>query len=504
MGLYDYTLYEIWKRNARVYQDRTALVHGQERITHCQVLEKIDRLACGLLNAGLKRGDCLAILAYNSLEFVYLYGAAAKIGAVLCPVNWRLNPEEVEYILSDVSAKMVFGGSEFQDMLAPLIARLGFIGKAYSLGKGKGNFQPFANLLENSGICPPTEVASDGDYVIIHTAAVEGRPRGAVLSQQNLITANLQAMYCWCLTPRDVHLVLLPLFHLAGLGMFFNVLHAGGANVILSRFDAEQALKSIQEEKGTIFGEFSPMLKTLLDKAKEGFYDLSSLRVVAGLDHPATVKELEERTKAVFWTAYGQSETSGFVTLAPYSDKPGSAGTPNFVAEVEVMDDYGNILPPGKTGEIVVRGPMVFKGYWNCRKENEYTFRNDWHHTGDMGRFDADGYLWYAGRSPAKELIKPGGENVYPAEVEKVILEHPSVREAVVIGVPDPQWGEAIKAVCVLRERKSLAENELIEFVAGRIARFKKPKYVVFVSSLPKTPEGFIDRSKVKAEFGKP
>ena len=173
------------------------------------------------------------------------------------------------------------------------------------------------------------------------------------------------------------------------------------------------------------------------------------------------------------------------------------------MTEMEVMDESGNMVKTGETGEIVIRGPVVFRGYWNLAKETEYAFRNGWHHTGDMGRLDEDGYLFYAGRMPEKELIKSGGENVYPSEVEMAILEHPRVTEACVIGVADEQWGEAVKAVCVLQKDESLAQAELAEFVASKIARYKKPRYITYVSELPKTADGSIDRAKVKAEYGR-
>jgi len=213
------------------------------------------------------------------------------------------------------------------------------------------------------------------------------------------------------------------------------------------------------------------------------------------------VKRFEEATGATFWTGYGQSETTGFVSFSPYFEKEGSAGVANLESEIRIVDENGTPRRPGETGEIAVRGPLVFSGYWNRDGDNRHTFRGGWHHTGDMGRIDADGYLWYVGRSPEKELIKPGGENVYPAEVEKAILEHPGIAQAAVIGVPDPEWGEAIKAVCVL-SAGSMEAAELIEFVAGRIARYKKPKHVAFVADLPKKGDGSVDREKVKALYG--
>jgi acyl-CoA synthetase (AMP-forming)/AMP-acid ligase II len=502
MGLYDYGIYQVIKRNARALNDKIALLSGDQRISYRQFLGNVDRLACGLTGVGLQRGDRICILALNSLQYVYLYGAAAKIGAIMLPINWRLNPQEVEYIISDGRPKIIFVGSEFQTMVTPLISKFSFIEKCYAMGQGEGHFTAFDGLMENDGACPDLNVCSDDPYVIIHTAAVSGKPRGATLSQRGLLISTLQFMYCWNLTKQDCNLCILPLFHYGALGTSLSVMQAGGANIILPKFDVDLALKHIREDKVTILGEFPPILTTLLDRAKEANDDLSTLRVVVGLDQIDTIKRFTEMTGGTFWAFYGQTETSGLVTLSPYFERPGSAGAPGLMAEVEIMDDYGNILGRNKTGEIVVRGPMVFKGYWNLKEDNEYIFREGWHHTGDMGSFDSEGYLWYKGRKNEKELIKPGGENVYPAEVERAILQHPLVDEVTVIGVPDKQWGEAIKAICVLKKDELLNENELIEFVAARIARYKKPKYVIFVSKLPKTAHGLIDREKVKAEFG--
>jgi long-chain acyl-CoA synthetase len=173
------------------------------------------------------------------------------------------------------------------------------------------------------------------------------------------------------------------------------------------------------------------------------------------------------------------------------------------LAEVGIVDEHGNLVAAGISGEIVVRGPMVFRGYWDLDNETEYTFRDNFHHTGDIGYVDGDGYLWFKGRAPEKDLIKSGGENVYPTEVEKVVLGHPSVKDAVVIGVPDSRWGEAVRAVCELNKGESTSEAELIEFVGTHIAGFKKPKSVVFVSKLPTKEDGSVDREKVKEEFGR-
>ncbi len=502
MGLYDFSVYDIMKRNAAIHGDAVALISGEERLTHRQFLEKVDRLACGLANTGVNKGDRVAILAQNSLEYMYLYGASAKLGAVMLLINWRLTPNEIELVIADGSPKVMFVGSDFQEMAAPLVSKFDSIERSYSMGTAAGDFAAFHDLLENSGDDPDVDVSSHDAFAIIPTAAVAGKPRGAVLSHGNMTAANLQFIAAWQLTARDCTLAMLPLFHIAGMGFSLAVMHAGGTNVILTRFDPDQALRHIDEDKVTMFAEFPPMLSTMLDRNKELNRDLSSLRVAGGMEAPDMVKRFEEETGAVFWTAFGQSETTGLVTLAPYFERQGSAGLPCLMSDVRIVDEHGEFVETGKTGEIVVRGPLVFKGYWNLEQDTEYTFRDGWHHTGDKGRLDEDGYLFYAGRMPEKELIKPGGENVYPAEVEKVILEHPQVEEVSVIGIPDDKWGEAIKAVCVLKSGESLPEAELIEFVASKIARFKKPKHVVFVSDLPKTGDGSIDRAEVKAKHG--
>jgi long-chain acyl-CoA synthetase len=271
----------------------------------------------------------------------------------------------------------------------------------------------------------------------------------------------------------------------------------------MAKFDPAECARTIEAEKATTFAEFAPMLMNLLDKAAETGTSLSSLRAVIGLDTAETIGRFDKTCPdAWFWAVYGQSETSGLVTLSRWRERPGSAGQPTPLNVIAVVDELDQPVATGQVGEIVVRGPMVFCGYWRREEDNKVTFRNGWHHTGDMGRFDAEGYLFYAGRSPAKELIKPGGENVYPAEVEKVIGEHAAIAEVSVIGVPDPQWGEAVKAVCVCRPGKSVVASDLAEFVASKLARYKKPKHVVFVDTLPKTAAGAIDRTAVKQAHG--
>lgn len=277
---------------------------------------------------------------------------------------------------------------------------------------------------------------------------------------------------------------------------------AGGLNINMPRFDASRAVDWIEQKKVSFMMVFSPILASLVEEHEKTGKTIRSLRAVTGIDTKETIEKYEKATGGTFHVLYGQTETSSLATIGPYRDQPGAAGKMLLFTEVRLVDDYDRPVATGQVGEIAVRGPMVFKGYWNLPEDTAYTFREGWHHTGDMGRFDEEGFLWYAGRKAEKELIKPGGENVYPAEVEKVILQHPAVEKTVVIGVPDPKWKEGIKAVCQLKKGQTLDPKALMDFVGERIARFKKPQYVEFVNTLPCLPDGSPDRAKVKSLYG--
>jgi len=286
------------------------------------------------------------------------------------------------------------------------------------------------------------------------------------------------------------------------LSMAYAAFHVGAENINMTKFDAQKAVDIIEENKVSFAFDFSPILSSIIEAAEKFNKNIASFKAVAGLDTAETIEKYQKLTGGSFYSLYGQTETSCLATFGKYDQKPGSAGKPVPLADVKIVDDYDNILGINQVGEITVKGPVVFKGYWNLQKDNEFTFRAGMHHTGDLGRFDEEGFLWYAGRKAEKELIKPGGENVYPAEVEKVILKHPDVEKTVVFGVPDPKWKEGIKAVCKLKEGRSLDKNQLIKFVGERIASYKKPQYVEFINDMPLNKDGAPDREKVKKIYG--
>ncbi|ODU56924.1 MAG: AMP-dependent synthetase [Comamonadaceae bacterium SCN 68-20] len=501
MSLRSFTLHDLIERNAERHGARVAFTAEGESVTHAQYAARAARLAAGLAAAGVGTGDRLAVLAHNGQAYVDLFGAAARLGAIVVPVNWRLSADEVAYVIADTTPRVLVAAPELQPLAAG--AKLDGVLQVTTAHEAQGPARTLASLYLDSAAPPAAAIDDDAGFAIVHTAAVGGRPRGALLTHRGLLSAALKSAHAWHLTPDDVQVGVLPLFHLAGIGMTLAPLAAGGASVVLPRFDPKAVVGVIDAQRGSVMGSFPPMLGAVLDAAAQAGSSLAALRVVSGIDAPETLARFAAACPhADFWVAYGQTETSGSVTMARYRDKPGSAGLPVEQHVVALVDDGDRPVPVGATGEIVVRGPMVFAGYWNCEADNAFTFRGGWHHTGDMGRFDADGYLWYMGRSPAKELIKPGGENVYPAEVERALCEHAEVTEAVVFGVSDVQWGEAVKAVCARTPGSVLAAEALIEFVGQRIARYKKPKHVVFVDALPRAGGGGIDRAAVKAAHG--
>ena len=501
MGIYDFSIYDLIRRNAGCFAGRPAWydADNDNMVTFDGFAKQVDQLATGLRQAGISAGERIGVVGKNSLSFFQIYGAAAALGAIVLPINWRLSADEVVFNLNDCTPSLLFVDDAFSEMVQSIRGKLASLTRIFNLNDS-GPFDAFTDLMVDAPADFDAVADTDG-LVIIHTAAVAGRPRGALLSHANLLCSSQHFNHCFALSSDDVHLNLLPLFHVAGLFMAVSAFHAGALNLNLSKFDADQAVSLIAARKATVMFDFSPILGAILDAQDKSGADISSLKGVIGLDAPETIERYQKATGGTFYNMYGQTETSCLATLGRFDDRPGSAGRPIAMGLVELVDDADDPVPAGEVGEITLKGPMVFKGYWNLDDDNAHTFRNGRHHTGDLGRFDEDGFLWYAGRKPEKELIKPGGENVYPAEVEKVILEHPSVCQTVVFGVPDPKWKEGIKAVCVLETGAELTAKELIEFVGTRIARFKKPQYVEFVDGLPEKG-GAIDREAVKAAYG--
>lgn len=483
-----FNVYDIFKRNAALFPDQIAVKDHNESHTFKQMLKDVNGMASKISGLGMKKGERIAVLAMNRYEYLVLFGACAALQIIIVPLNWRLSEKEIAYILEDSGARMLFFDDVQKDCAKSIAISYGFSGQLVPMSLPR-------NLPDVSLQIP----VKDELFCLIYTAAVDGNPRGAALSHGNIIFSNLQTAMTMDIDHQEVYLNMLPLFHITGMNLAMCVMHAGGKNVIMEKFDADLALSLTEKEHVTLMGSFPPILSRLMAKMEKNKYTPSSIKKITGIDSPDNIEAFSHMTDAVFWMLYGQSETSGFVTLGDAMECPGAAGRQCCISGIAILDENDREVEVGMSGEIGVRGPVVFQGYWHKNGLDTSSFGNGWHHTGDMGRMDRQGFLHFEGRKPEKELIKPGGENVYPAEVEAVILEHPGIQATCVIGVPDPKFGEGIKAVCVKKHNaQDLDEKALIEFVGQRIARYKKPGYVAFVEKLPQLATGGLDRKKIR------
>jgi len=364
MGLHDYTFYDLISRNAVSYNNLSAWFEAddQRTLTFAEYKQKVDRLACGLQKTGIGKGDRIGVLGKNSLEYFLLYGAAAALGGIVLPINWRLSAEEAVFNLTDCAPELLFVDHDHQEMISNAKDKLPTVKEYYNLKPPGGNFSDFDALLENDGNFAAPDVSTADGLVIIHTAAVAGRPRGALLSHGNLISANTHINLQLNLSADDVHLNILPLFHVGGLFMASAGFHAGALNINMSKFTAAQAVDLIANKKVTFMFDFSPILSSILEEHEKSGKDIKTLQHVPGLEAPAVIEKYQEMTDGTFYCMYGQTETSAIATMAPYSERPGSAGRTIQLADVRLVDDNDLSVPTGETGEIVVKGPMVFNG----------------------------------------------------------------------------------------------------------------------------------------------
>jgi long-chain acyl-CoA synthetase len=371
--------YEILTRNAERYRDELAAVSPNQALTHGELLDQVDRLAAGLLETGLLRGDRICMLAQNSIEYLELYGACAKTGMIAYPINWRLSAEEVGSVLSLAEPSCLIVGVEHVAQLEGL--DLGSIHSKIVIGDTP--VTGFRSLSEHYSDAsrPPAGVSASDPFVIISTAAVAGIPRGAILSHSNVFHANNQIIDAIGLGPADRHLAALPLFHITGLGLSLATAAAGGANVITPAFDPGLSAQMMDEHGVTLMADFPPVLDMLLQARGDAKWE--NLRVVFGLDSPDVIQKLQSETGARFWTGFGQAETTGVVTLGPADERPGSAGMPLPLATLRLVDEADDDVLVGQPGEIVLQGPLVFAGYWRDPDATDFAGRNGWHHTGD-------------------------------------------------------------------------------------------------------------------------
>lgn len=469
---------------------------------------RVNRLANALPSVGITRGERVAALFPNNTEFLELLFATGKTGAIMVPLNFRLAPPELAYILDDCGATALIYSHDFAFQANLLKGLAKGVKQFVAVGEGNEGDASYEDWVAGYPDTEPVvepEVTLDDPHFIMYTSGTTGRPKGAVLTHGNTQWNGVNAVLTYNLNAEDINLVAAPLFHIGGLSAAATpTIYTGGKLVLTRFFVPDQVLECI--EKYRVTGMFGIPIMFLLMSMSERFAstDFSSIRIMIAGGAPCPVPLIEKYLEhdVVFSQGYGLTETAPAVSALPTGDalrKRGSAGKRLFHVQIAIFDDDDNELPRGDTGEIVVRGPNIFKEYWNMPEETAEALRNGWFHTGDMGRFDEEGYLWILDRK--KDMIISGGENIYPAEVEDVISGHPKVADVGVVGMRDAKWGEAPLALVVLIPGEKLAEEELVAWTRDRLAGYKTPKAVIFVDELPRTPTGKILKKDLRARY---
>ncbi len=487
--------------------DKEAVVDGERRLNYRQLNRRVNRLCRALAAQGLRHGDRLAILAYNCLEFIEVIMASAKLGLILVPLNWRLTPAELGFIMSDSGAETLIFEPDLADQ-AQGLRKEAKVRKAIVLGSEHAHdaLGYEALITAESDVEPePSQRATlDTPHIIMYTAGTTGRPKGAVLSQGASFwnVLNLESID---FTSEDRDLLVLPMFHIGGIGLFtLPMLYHGATVVIMRTFDPARCLRLLGEEKITLFFGVPAIFLFLIQHPDFSAEAFKSLRMVMSGGAPLPVSLVKQYYDAgiVLQQGFGMSEAAPSIATLGKDvalKKAGSIGRPVFHLEVRIVDDGMNDMPAAEVGELIMRGPNVMQGYWNRPEATAEAFTEGWFHSGDLARMDEDGDLYIVERK--KDMFISGGENVYPAEVENAIFELPQISEAAVIGVKDPKWGEVGKAVVALKEGHNLTEGQIIEHMRGRLAKYKIPKSVVFVDRLPRNAAGKVLKTILREDY---
>jgi fatty-acyl-CoA synthase len=486
--------------------DRTLARADGATVSYGEMAERAAALAGGLHDRGVGRGDVVGLLSYNCIEFLEVIFAASYLGAIAMPINWRLAAPEVRYILEHSEATaLVCDGA-----LAPLAdgAAAGMaIARICIDAGGPDGWTHLAALRDTSSPPPRAHVAGGDVHRLMYTSGTTGRPKGVMITHANLAWKNLAHLVEFGFTSRDLGLACGPLYHVGALDLTTTTLIAAGATTIIHRaFDAAGVVDEIERSRVTTVWLAPAMVSAIMALPGIEARDLSSVRVVVngGEKMPIPLIERIQRAfpSAWFADAYGLTETvSGdtFLDRGSVITKLGSVGRPCLHLELDIWDEHGRSLPAGEPGEVVLRGPKVFKGYWRDPEATAQAFAGGWFHTGDIGVRDRDGYLYIVDR--LKDMIVSGGENIAGSEVERVLYEHGSVLEAAVVGRPDERWGEVPVAFVALRPEACTTAEELVGHCRRHLAGFKVPRDVLFVDRLPRNPSGKVLKRELRGRL---
>ncbi|HEV3452805.1 MAG TPA: long-chain fatty acid--CoA ligase [Acidimicrobiia bacterium] len=496
--------FAVLAHHASRFPDKPVTVLGDETVTYGEMVVRASSLAAGMHERGVGVGDVVGLLSYNCTEFLETIFAANYLGASVMPINWRLAAPEVRYILEHSEATALVCDEALVDLANDATKGMEATLLRTSISGHLDGWTPFAELHAAPNATSRAPVAGDDVHRLMYTSGTTGRPKGVMITHANLAWKNLAHIIEFGFTRADLGLACGPLYHVGALDLTTTSLIAAGATTIIHRvFEASDVVDEIERSRVTTVWLAPAMVNAVIALPDIDQRDLSSVRLVinGGEKMPIPLIERLQRTfpSAWFADAYGLTETvSGdtFLDKGSIVTKLGSVGRPCLYLELDVWDEHGTSLPAGERGEVVLRGPKVFRGYWRDPEATAVAFAGGWFHTGDIGVRDDDGYLFIVDR--LKDMILSGGENIAGSEVERVLYEHDAVLEAAVVGRPDDRWGEVPIAFVAVRPNATATADELIEHCRRELARFKVPKDVLFVDALPRNPSGKVLKRELR------
>ncbi len=510
--------------SSAICPDRECVVFEGRRYTYAQVNERSNRLANALLGMGVKKGDRVGIIQVNCSQYLETYYAVAKIGGIVVPLNFRAKEDELSYMLTNAEAVALFIGERYVDMVNNMRPSLGSVKNYIAIDGKVGSMLYYEDLI--AGSSPDdvfTDVEEEDTTILMYTAGTTGRPKGVPLNHKSFSVYVLENVDPASPDVEEKNLLTVPLYHVAGVQAMLAAVYGGRTLVMMRQFEVGEWMKTVEAEKTSRAMLVPTMLKRVIDHPEFDKHDLSSLRVItygaAPMPFEVIKKAIEVMPTVRFINAFGQTETASTITMLGPEDHvisgtpaekekklkrlASSIGRPMPDIEVRIIDEEGKELPQGEVGEIVARGPRVMAGYWKDDEKTAKAFTKDgWLHTKDTGYMDDEGYIYLAGR--ADDMIIRGGENISPEEVENALYSYPKIEEAAVIGVPDPEWGQEVMAVVVLKKGEKASADEIKECCRQKLSSFKKPSYVVFVDELPRNPMGKVLKRLLREKYAQP
>lgn len=501
---------EVLARNSRKYPEKLALVFQEKRFSYKDFNNRVNRLANYLYSQGVRHSDKVGILLYNGNEILEAYFAANKLGAVAVPVNFRFVRSEIEYILNHSDSSVLIYDEKFTDIVKEIKSSISNKIHSYlKVGTWPGLDALYEESLARASDEEPLVLIDNDDAAfIMYTSGTTGRPKGAVLSHMNLLLNTANCCLEFGFTVNDSFICIPPLFHVAAFAASLFFFYMGGHVIVMHEFNAAKVLKQIEKEKPTCLFLVPAMWNFLFQIENFIEFDTSSLRIaITGTSiMPVKLKkQLMEKLSGIdLFDCFGQTEMSPVTTiLKPKYTllKPDSVGQAVVNVEVRVVNDEDRDVSVGEIGEIIYRGPTTMLEYYKDQKATVEALKNGWFHSGDLVRMDEEGFIYVADRK--KDMIISGGENVYPAEVEGILIKHPKILEVAIIGVPSEKWGESVHAVIVPKQGVEISKEEIIDFCAQNLAGYKKPRSIEFIELLPRNAAGKVVKTILRENHGK-